>query len=262
MITILLTVSRADFLEKVITCLELQDVDHEEVNILCIVDGSNELYVKTRNLVNGMKFNQRLTVQSNNPGEPKRLEIRTRRMRIANNLNQARDLIQEDSGYIFSVEDDTTFGPYAIQRLKDVMITNRAAGFAEGVELGRWGVPYVGAWKANDIYNPTLLTSVENKMVIEPDEQPEEIDAGGLYCSMIRADLFKQHTFTSENGLGPDVNFGLELRQLGYQNFIAWNVPCQHHYIDMGKPKWISPADNSRVVALDKVNDVKWHTSY
>lgn len=261
MTTIVLLVSRDEFLTKVITCLELLECDKEQTNILCIVDGDNALYIKTRNLVQGMKFNQRLTVRSDFPGSKLNTDIPTRRRRIAFAHNQARDLIQHTDGYVFSVEDDTLFGPTALEKLLRVANTNRAFAFAEGVELGRWGVPYVGAWLADDIYDTKELTSVENIYPVSEDQVPTRIDAGGLYCALIRADLYKQHEFNSDNNLGPDINFGLELRQLGYDNFIVWTVPCKHLFKRGRKELEITPREKSRVVKITKQSNGKFQVN-
>lgn len=258
MTTIVLTVSRDEFIDKVLTSVELLDCEPWDVNILCIVDGSDELFLKVRNLVNGLKFNERLTVRLDYPGKPLTFDVTERRKRISAAHNQAASLIKHDDGYVFSIEDDTTFGRGALRALTKVAISNRAFGMAEGVELGRWGVPYVGAWVADDIYEPKLLTSVQRP----EDVKISNIDAGGLYCALIRTDLYKQHEFTSANGLGPDINFGLELRQLGFENFIDWNVNCTHHFMKMGEKHSILATEPSRVVSLSKTNDVKWHVSY
>lgn len=130
---------------------------------------------------------------------------------------------------------------------------------AEGVELGRWGVPYVGAWKADDVYDIKQLVSIDNQPKETP---PQNIDAGGLYCALIRTDLYKQHNFNSDNGLGPDVNLGLELRQLGYENFIHWNVRCKHLNTVMGEEIVITPDDEAKTVTLTRKKDNKWITTY
>lgn len=256
--TILVLVSRDEYLQRVLTSIELLECNINTTNILCIVDGTPELYVKTRNLVSDMKFKNRLTVQSTSKRAP-RLDIPARRERIAAAHNQARELIAHEKGFVFSVEDDTIVPRLALQRLLAVANENRAFGMAEGVELGRWGVPYVGAWKADDVYDLKQLVSVDLK---ERNAGYEEIDAGGLYCALIRADLYKQHEFTSANGLGPDVNFGIELRQLGFQNFIHWAVHCKHYNTVMGKETIVEPSDGAQTVTLTKQTDVKWHTSY
>lgn len=258
MTTIVLIVSRAEYLTKVLSSIELLHCNQNETNLLVIVDGDNELFVKTRNLANDLKFATRLIVPSDLPGKPQKFSVIERRKRIAAHHNQARKLIQHDDGYVFSVEDDTTFLPNALAYLTQVAIHNRAFGLAQGVELGRWGVPYVGAWKCDDIYNPQKLVSVDNKYSPDLSLVTENIDAGGLYCTLIRADLYKLHEFTSDNGLGPDVNLGLELRQLGYENFIAWNVGCTHHYNKMGVEMTLTPETEDRVVTLVKDSETFW----
>lgn len=261
MVTIVLLVSRVDYLQQVVSRIELLECDRNETNILCIVDGDDALYVRTRNLINGTKFRDRLTKRLDYPGERSRFDIQTRRERISAAHNQARDLIQHTYGHVFSVEDDTLVGHEALKKLLRTATLSRACAFVEGVELGRWDTPYVGAWIADDVYQPTRLTSVENKQPVLPDEPPTKIDAGGLYCALMRADLYKQHNFRCDNGLGPDINFGLEARQLGYDNYIDWDVPCVHLYSKMGVEYKLTPKDESKITTLSKINNKKWHTS-
>jgi hypothetical protein len=262
MITIVLPISRPDYLNKVITRIELLDYPPEEINFLAIVDGDDALYIKARNMVSSTKYPNRLCVKSTNPGKPARYDVYARRRRIAAIHNQAKELIAHDTGYVFLVEDDTMFNGNALKKLMDVAINNRAFAFAEGVELGRWGVPYVGAWLADDIYEPTELKSVENLNPVPVDQPAMKIDAGGLYCALVRADLYKQHTFTSDNGLGPDINFGLENRQLGFENFLVWTVPCTHIFEKNRVEKQLTPTDESRVVTLAKISSTKWEVRY
>ncbi len=259
--TIILTVSRDDFLGKVITSIELLECQNDTTNILCIVDGPPTLFLKTRNLINETKFNKRLTVQFKGKNSKAKVDIKSRRARISAIHNEAKKYLTHDKGYVFSIEDDTTFGPKALKKLLRVAQSNKALGMAEGVELGRWGVPYVGAWIADDIYNPQVLTSVEN-IHNTVDGRVSNIDAGGLYCSLIRTDLYKQHDFTSKNGLGPDINFGLECRQLGFDNFIVWNIRCTHHFIDKKQKTSISATEQSQKITMKKLNEKRWLVYY
>lgn len=262
MVTIILPVSRTEYLERVITSLELIDCVPEETNILAIVDGSDALFVRVRNLINGSKFNKRLTVKSKLPGAPPRLDIYTRRKRIAAIHNQVKELIEHDDGFVFTVEDDTTFGGLSLQRLLYVANSNRAFGMCIGVEVARWGVPYVGAWLADDVYEPTVLSSVENFTPVPSDYPEMRIDAGGLYCSLIRTELYKNHVFHCENGLGPDVNFGLSLRQLGYENFLVWQVQCIHYNTVLGKEIKLTPSGYTKQLTLNKTKKSEWRSSY
>lgn len=261
MITIVLTVSRDAFLPKVITSLELLECDHSNVNILCIVDGPPALYVKARNMVADMKYKNRLTLHYKSKESVPRFDIPSRRKRIANIHNFAKENIPEDQDYVFSVEDDTTFSKNTLKKLLKVASENRAFGMAEGVELGRWGVPYVGAWVADDIYDLKELKSLKN-ITDGLETRISRIDAGGLYCSLIKADLYKQHNFTSKNGLGPDINLGIELRQLGFDNFILWSIKCTHHFEDKGEYKSLPATEESREITMTKQSDTKWKVTY
>jgi len=262
MITIVLTVSRSDYLEKVITAIELLECNENETKILCIVDGNEDLYLKTRNLVNDMKYIERLTIRAKLDDNRSRIDIPTRRNRITAIHNQVREHINQVGGYILSIEDDTTFNSNALQKLLYLAGRTRAFGMAEGVEVGRWSVPYIGAWRADDIYDTNQLISVENINPVAIGQPPSNIDAGGLYFALINADLYKQHEFTCDNGLGPDVNFGLENRKLGYENFIVWQVPCVHHNSVMGEYITLSPQDPTKVVTMTKQTANKWYVSY
>lgn len=256
-ITIILTVSRIDFLQRVISSIELQNVSARSTSILAVVDGSEELYLATRNLLNETKYVENLTVMFEGAGKTApRYDILARRKRIAAIHNQARELLKHKSGWVFVVEDDTLIPKGALNKLASEVAHKRSVGQITGVELGRWGVPYVGAWSADDIYDPKVLTSLVS--ATDYGNAIENIDACGLYCTLIRADVYKQHTFFTDNGLGPDVNFGIWLRQLGYENFIDWSVHCTHLTIDNGVEKQIKATDESSVVKLVKLNKTKW----
>ena len=261
--TILLIVSRLEFINKVISSIELLECDNNNTNLLCIVDGDNELYVKARNLIMGSKYKNRLTIKFNGGKTASRYNIKERRQRITDIHNYAKTLIEHDDGYIFLIEDDTTFGPLALKKLLKIADSNRAFGLAEGVELGRWGVPYVGGWVLDDIYDPEFIISVDNQIpIIDPTITNSSIDAGGLYCCLIKTFLYKSNVFFCHNGLGPDINLGINLRQQGFENYIAWDVPCWHHYIEKGELKVINPKEPSTIVTMIKQDEKKWKTVY
>ena len=60
---IVLPISRSEFLAPLFASLEFLECDPQDTAILCIVDGSVQLYVEARNLCNHSKFGQRLCVQ-------------------------------------------------------------------------------------------------------------------------------------------------------------------------------------------------------
>lgn len=220
--TIILTVSRHDFLIEVISSLELMKCDPNYTHLLCIVDGDANLFTKVRSLVQGTKFNERLTIQFPSNTPVKKFDFIARRKRITAIHNFAKTQVG-NTDYVLLVEDDTIVPSEALRTLNNAIQADPAIVFAEGAEMGRWGVNYIGAWKFDDIYNPTSVTSL-------PYESSglEYIDAGGFYCSLIEANVYKNHEFEMYESLGPDISMGLKLRQLGYQCVIEFSVACKH----------------------------------
>lgn len=221
--TIILPISRDQFLPRVFASLEALDCDREHTNLLAYVDGDTNLYVLARNAVEQSKFNQRLCVQGDVPGERKDYSINARRRRIAAIHNAVKELI-EPCDYVFLIEDGGVLPAQALAKLLTDHLTYPHAGFIEGVELGRHGLAYIGGWRADDVYEPTKLESVM------PGTGLEEIDAGGLYATLMRYDLYRKHEFKLWEGdaFGPDIQLGFELRRLGYQNYIDWGVSVEH----------------------------------
>jgi hypothetical protein len=63
-----------------------------------------------------------------------------------------------------------------------------------------------------------------------PDQVVEEIDAGGLYACLTRNRHYVKHEFQPYEGcaFGPDVEWGISLRQQGYRNYLDWSVAVEH----------------------------------
>lgn len=225
--TIFLPVSRSDHLDLIFTLLELLECKKENTNLFVMVDGDTDLYTATRNYVNNSKFAQKLCVEYKGKGLVSNHNINHRRHRIADIHNEAKKYMWE-SDFVFGIEDDTTFKANALKKLHKEFALRPNAGMIEGVELGRWQEPYVGAWRADDVYEPSIITSAK------PSAGVDEIDAGGFYCYLTRFDNFMKHEYRpfGTNTLGPDVNYGLWLRQQGHMNYIDWDVRCNHHTKD------------------------------
>lgn len=221
--TIILPVSRLDFLDAVFHSLEVLDCKREDTNLLAIVDGDAQLFVNVRNRVEMSKFAQRLTIQFKSKHSLRHYDVMGRRLRISDIHNEIKMHIW-DCDYIFGLEDDTIITSKTLSTLLRDYSIYPFAGFIQGVQLGRWGVPYVGAWRFDDIYEPTTIQS------LMPDKGIKEIDAGGFYCFITKADNYTNHTFKpfENNGLGPDVDYGVELRRLGFLNYIDWSLPTVH----------------------------------
>ncbi len=226
-VTIIVPVSRSDYLHELFHSLEILDCDSSNTNLLVIVNGNNELFVDARNRTELSKFSERLCVKFPNGDKVSNFNVNDRRKRIADIHNFAKQNIGK-CDFVFGVEDDTIVPSNTLKKLLEDYSYYPHAGFIEGVELGRWGVYYVGAWKADNVYEPVLIESM-----LPPDDSNsrlEEIDAGGFYCFLSRSENYLNHTFDTfqGNSLGPDVNYGMKLREEGYQNYIDWTIRCVH----------------------------------
>lgn len=240
-ITTILPVSRIEYLDRVLASLKAQTKQTDA--LIVVYDGPDEHYVDARNKV-VTQFANTFFVGSTNDGLA--YAITDRRKNISNIHNQIRQVI-DYTGWVFSIEDDGILPPDALERLLATAASHEDVGLVTGVELGRWGVPYVGAWIVDDAFDPTLVLSVENRT---GEDLVEPIDACGLYCALIRGDLYERHTFGSENGLGPDVNLCLFIKQNGYNNYIDWKIPVTHLTNRNGLEMEIPATDNSMRVAL------------
>lgn len=227
MTTILILISRPEYLNLVFAGLEHLICDADDTSILAIVDGDSDLYELVRNKVEQSKFKERLTVQYKATDKMKRYDMAHRRKRIGDIHNFAREYVK-NTEYIFGIEDDTTFGPGTLDKLQQDYRQFPFAGMIQGCQVGRWGIPYYGAWKVNNVYNPTEIQSLERGKGIEA------CDAGGFFCFITRAEYYfaVEHQPFDNGGLGPDVNYGVELRKQGLMNYTDWDVPCDHHTKD------------------------------
>lgn len=222
MTTILILISRPDWLDKIFATLEMMDCDADNTNILGIVDGDASLYMMARNKINASRFDQKLCVQYQSKEKMLNANIAHRQKRIADIHNYAKQFFLS-TDYIFGIEDDSSFSPRALKILQHDYMLYPYAGIISGVELGRHGIYHIGAWKLDDIYNPSEIKSIEKEQGVV------EVDATGMYCFLTKADNYMRHTFEPyENTLGPDFNFGLSMRQSGLMNYVDFNVPVDH----------------------------------
>ena len=182
------------------------------------------------------KFADRQYIQGDLPGPLRDFSINTRRRRIAAIHNEIHKLIKPCE-YVFLIEDDGALPPDALSRLLADYKAHPYAGFIEGAELGRWGSPMIGAWRADDVYEPSVIETVLSarpELLNDAGRAigcvPEEIDAGGLYCVLAKYEHYLRHECRpfDADALGPDFNWGIELRQQGYKNYVDYSVAVGH----------------------------------
>lgn len=249
-ITTILPVSRIKYLDRVLESLTNQTYKIE--SLIAVYDGPDGEFLQVRNRIMELDIENKLCVPTSINRQAH--TIAERRMHIVMIHNQIRELLG-DCDWVFSVEDDGILPENALESLIEVSKACPEAGMITGVELGRWGLPYVGAWRVDDIFEPTQITSMENKT---NSSTIEEIDGCGLYCALIKADMYKEHQFDTSNGLGPDVNLGLFLRQEGYRNYINWNVPVTHLTSKNIMEIEIPATGDSRVITLTRGSSGTW----
>lgn len=220
-INIIMPVSRPDFLKRIFAQLDMMPCDNENTNIVTYVDGNQPLFEIARHLTVNSKFKERLC-HYRAKGVPNVGSVKRHRQRIADVHNEIKYLIGE-CDYVFLLEDDTLPPLNMLDRLTQLYAEYPFAGFISGIEIGRWGYEMIGAWRANEIYTPTELTTVPR------GEGLVQVDAAGLYASLVRRETYMKHFFKPfEDILGPDVDFGLSLRRQGLNNYIDYGLPCKH----------------------------------
>jgi hypothetical protein len=215
-ITVILPISRLDNLKRVLRPI----VSKYELNLLAIVDIDYNLREKISLVLSESDLIYKIVYLNNKKGPLH--DISSRRLRICEIHNEAKKHI--DSDFVFGVEDDTVIPEGTIDTLVENYGQFKNIGLIEGVEMGRWGVPYVGAWRFDNVENPSLISSILPKTGLE------EIDGSGFYCFLVKAELYKNHDFGlyENNLLGPDVEFSVSLRKQGLQNYINWDIDCIH----------------------------------
>lgn len=224
MITIVLPISRSNYLLSVFKCLEIL-IRPADTELLIITDGDQELEQSVQRFLDLLRFQR---IQVVNFGDSPAAEINDRRFRISEIHNFAKQFISEDTTQLFLIEDDTTFSQEALVQLIETQEKTGAA-FVQGVEVGRWKTPYIGGWIADDFDNPRKIVSVK------PGEGVTDIDAGGLYCALVDVNDYLDHQFKPYEtdqpvkGLGCDVNFGIWLKRMGRGVMMNWNVQCGHY---------------------------------
>lgn len=215
--TIIVPVSRTKFLTQFFASLNALECDVNTTRLLVMIDGDLRLYEKAQLFVVNSKFIKREIV-FRHKGLPSDSNVRGRRKRIADIHNEIKQYVP-DCEYVFLLEDDTLIPSNALSVLLDDYELYPNAGFVSGIEIGRWGFPMIGAWKKqNDTIESVKL---ESSIV--------RVSAAGLYCCLTKREHYVNNIFEPyEKILGPDVDFGISLSLKGYENYIDYDIKCEH----------------------------------
>lgn len=229
------------------------------VEMLVFIDNSDisESYVTDKFEKYEVPFAYRF--KSSGRRAPHEIRLFYRRDRITEMLGMVQQTVRDmkkQFDMLFMVEDDTVIQQDALQRLlsdyKEVTDAGMKVGIIEGVQVGRHGIRMIGAWRCDDLENPTKMATIP----FNTSSFFEKIDGGGLYCFIVEMPLFLNHTFYwHDECFAPDVTFGIELRKQGYTNLIDWTV-ITGHADQSGNVLY--PNDNCTVAAYEKQSDGKW----
>lgn len=199
------------------------------------------------------------TIKNTGNSEPHEIRLFHRRDRIRDSLTQLQQHIRQHQrkyDMMFMVEDDTLIKVDTLQRLlmdwKELTEQNIKLGLIEGVQVGRHGIRIFGAWRMDNLENPTKMSTIQ----FNTNSFFEKIDGGGLYCFITPMELFLDHTFYwTEECFSVDVTYGIELRKKGYTNIIDWT--CVTGHTDQNG-NVLYPNANCAVAAYEKQEDGEW----
>jgi len=111
-----------------------------------------------------------------------------------------------DTARIVFLNENIMLYPSMPKALLDILDTKLDAGFVSA-KFCEFPQKYI----VNDIYKPSILTEVEGKGILP-------IDIASPYLFVCRGKVFKEIDFAQKS------LFGIGLRRLGYQNYLATEV--------------------------------------
>lgn len=202
------------------------------VELLVFIDNADITEAFVTNMFEKYELPFAYHIASSGRRAPQEIRLYYRRERIKEMLTWVQGEVlklKRQYDMLFMVEDDTVIQADALQRLlsdyKELTEQNVKVGLIEGVQVGRHGIRMIGAWRVDDLENPTEVTTIPyNKSSFF-----EKIDGGGLYCFITPMELFLAHTFYwHDECFSVDMTYGLELRKKGYTNIIDWTVITGH----------------------------------
>jgi hypothetical protein len=204
---------------------DLASVHHDpaSTNLAIIVDADEPGIKRKFEKFAKEKGYRKLVCVVNEDWQPNEVRIAVRRQRIADVKTQSKELIAQcDGEIVIGFEDDTVFTDMDLMRLIRPL-NDPKVGFVEGVQCGRWGVKMIGAWAVDDYKSPKRIET------LLPSKGYQEIDGGGWYGYATRKELYLEHDYNWPNvPWGPDVEYGLWLRNKGLKCLIDWETVFGH----------------------------------
>lgn len=232
-VTLFCAFARDTFTKKWLDDLSTFKHDPSRTRVVILIDGD---FIQTSSrLKQYFETHKYLSygISMNHEYNPNDAKIAVRRARIAFIKNQSKYLIKKrPSDYVVGLEDDTAFGGMDIMDLLNPMMQIEQVRFVQGLQCGRWGVKYLGAWQTDNPNDPQRLWSITPQFG-DKFLRYQDIDGGGFYYYATPTDLYCKHEYQwSGEQWGPDVNYGLWLRQQGYVCFADTRLVVGHRTYD------------------------------
>lgn len=182
--------------------------------------------------------------------------VNARRIRIAENHQALRDFVIASScDLVWQLEQDCILPEDCLERLlKDYEeLKDEKFGYISGIQVGRHGIYCIGAWYVSK----NSFHSIHHQM-----EGIHRIDATGFYCLLAPIDVWlKGKCEWNGEPWGPDVNWGLSLKELGYISYVDMDLHIGHKSSDRGVI-WPKTMSNVNVVfRKDEQGNWKYRTS-
>lgn len=232
-ITVFCAFTRPEMIQRWLIDLSTTDLDRARTNLAFIIDGTSkesddpekdiaEMY---QILKSEAQTYRKWLITRNDEHRVNQVNIGIRRKRIAEMKNQSKKLIAVlDGDFVLSLEDDTVFTGLKIRDLLNHIDDDPEVGMVSGYQAGRWFEKMIGVWQFDDVKDP------HECWTCLPSTGIEEVDGCGFYCYLTRKKLYLQADYYTEDWQpwGPDVNYGLWLRQQDYKVLVNWEVPLGH----------------------------------
>lgn len=153
--------------------------------------------------------------------------ITSRREKIADNHIFLMGAVEDfNYDYVWQLEGDSILPENALEQLIEdyiaLKVANKNIGYVSGVQVGRHGIYCYGAWHMDADRKGFRSLNYKSKGV-------KEVDATGFYCLFAEREVWLNGNATwNGERWGPDVNFGLSLKEFGYKLYADTDLHIGH----------------------------------
>lgn len=197
------------------------------MNILCIAQVEDPAAIAMEIEKQSVQPTEVVFMQDTNPAKS---SISDRRKKIAENHKLLVEIVKEKKpDFVWQVEQDSVLPSDClkrlIQRYKDIATQsdNENWGYISGIQIGRHGIYHVGAWNIPN-KNAEEFSSVDYRL-----HEGVKVSATGFYCLLAPVEVWLSGKATwKDEAWGPDVNWGLSIREKGYHIFVDMDLHIGH----------------------------------